>query len=257
MKKITTKYALLGILVFSLIGCGNVENEQSDLKDRILEINNYPVLEYEERDLTTHELVCNVITGVLLIPALVQCCDWEGYMDFHTINERWKNENIDKLINELEGKVYNGKYSSIEAKKNMAEEVAYAYKIWTSPYEDSDVGGAQLTEENFGKLDMISCAKCYIQYTTDPDYGWKVELGDENFLVFHYDNYEVVFPIIISNNDEDIKIDTDKIKFCIHEKGKRREVVLENEEVLSTEHLGYITGKILQLERYLSQVEIE
>ena len=120
MKKITTKYALLGILVFSLIGCGNVENEQSDLKDRILEINNYPVLEYEERDLTTHELVCNVITGVLLIPALVQCCDWEGYMDFHAINERWKNENIDKLINELEDKVYNGKYSSIEAKKNMA-----------------------------------------------------------------------------------------------------------------------------------------
>ncbi len=117
MKKITTKYALLGILVFSLIGCGNVENEQSDLKDRILEINNYPVLEYEERDLTTHELVCNVITGVLLIPALVQCCDWEGYMDFHAINERWKNENIDKLINELEDKVYNGKYSSIEAKK--------------------------------------------------------------------------------------------------------------------------------------------
>ena len=117
MKKITTKYALLGILVFSLIGCGNVENEQSDLKDRILEINNYPVLEYEERDLTTHELVCNVITGVLLIPALVQCCDWEGYMDFHAINERWKNENIDKLINELEDKVYNGKYSSIDAKK--------------------------------------------------------------------------------------------------------------------------------------------
>lgn len=117
MTKTTTKYMLLGMLVFSLVGCGNVENEQSDLKERILEINNYPVLEYEERDLTTHELVCNVITGVLLIPALVQCCDWEGYMDFHAINERWKNENIDKLINELEDKVYNGKYSSIEAKK--------------------------------------------------------------------------------------------------------------------------------------------
>ena len=256
MKILIIRLMILGIFIFSLIGCGDVDNEKDTLKEKILEINNYPVLEYKNRDLTTHELVCNVITGVLLIPTLVQCCDWEGYTDFNDINARWRNENIDELISQLEDKVYSTEYNSLDKKDQMAQEVAYAYKTWTSPFDNSEVGGAKLTQENIGKLEMISCARCYIQYTTDPNYGWKVELGDENFLVFHYDNYEVVFPIIENKDSDDIKIDANKIKFCIHEKGKKRETILENEEVLSTEHLGYITNKILQLQNYIAQVNI-
>ena len=251
MKKLFRTILSLFFLLFSITAYGLPAQEMKNyavLCDTFETL----IIDNPKTHLKMDEFGLNAIAGVLISPSLISYCGWSGKINPEYVNWRYDSDKFEEELTVLRNEVYNTKYVTDDDKKRMLEKIADFYSKYTSGIKPSETG-VLINKDNVEKLNSIYSLRKDFDYADDLDLGWNVEWGEKNDVRLHYEEYELVIPFKLGVEREKVQIDRDDIKLYIHEKDKPRKVLMGYKDLKIAEYLTYITGKVLELDMYVSQ----
>lgn len=252
MKKLYMVIILVLFFLVSIVGYGLPAQEMKNyavLCDTFESL----IIDNPKTHLKMDEFGLNAIAGILISFPLKEYCEWGGDIDPKFIKARYNSDEFEEELTKLRNEVYNAKYASADDKERMLQKVAEFYRKHTVGKKPSE-GGVVINHDNIEKLNSVYSIRRDFDYADDLDLGWNVEWGDKNDVVLHYEKYEIVIPFELGEEKEKLKIDPTQIKFYVHEENKPRRFVLGFEELKVAEYISYITGKCLELEMFISQI---